>query len=95
MNGVEIQFPNTSFAAIQLHPGHPLADYLTAENSPVLFGCRTGICGTCLVRVVGKAAPASTLEQEVLDVLAPHQPEARLACQLKPKGPLQIEVLDV
>ncbi len=53
------------------------------QNSPVLFGCRTGICGTCLVEVIGEIPPPQPEEQEMLDTLAPKNANARLACQLE------------
>jgi ferredoxin len=51
-----------------------------------LFGCRTGICGTCLLRLEcsdGALPPPSVEEQELLDMLAPGDTQARLGCQIK------------
>ncbi|MFG6104432.1 2Fe-2S iron-sulfur cluster-binding protein [Leptothoe sp. EHU-05/26/07-4] len=78
----KISFPDTNHAAVPLAAHTPLADTLTVQNSPILFGCRTGICGTCLVTVTGDVPPPSPEEQELLEVLAPDCPNARLACQL-------------
>ncbi len=78
----KISFPNTNHAPVILNPHTPLADELTVQNSPILFGCRTGICGTCLVTVTGAVPPPDADEQELLEVLAPDCPNARLACQL-------------
>jgi ferredoxin len=64
-----IQFPNTGHKPIQLPAQSQLAQHLTVQNSPVLFGCRTGICGTCLVQVEGDLPDPSPEEQEVLDAL--------------------------
>ena len=54
--------------------GGNLAEHLSVDNSPVLFGCRTGICGTCLVTVVathaGELAPPDRDEREVLEMIA-------------------------
>ncbi len=86
----KISFPNTDHAAMILNPHVPLADVLTIQNSPILFGCRTGICGTCLVTVTGDVPPADTDEQELLDLLAPDCPNARLACQLDVTRDLEI-----
>ena len=52
----------------------------------MLFGCRTGLCGTCLVTVTGDLAPPSAAEQEILDMLAPGNSQARLACQIDVMG---------
>ncbi|MEL6223954.1 MAG: 2Fe-2S iron-sulfur cluster-binding protein [Cyanobacteria bacterium J06627_8] len=77
-----ISFADDAFAPVTVATHQSLADVLTVQNSPVLFGCRTGICGTCLVHVTGTVAPPDDDEQELLDVLAPACPHARLACQL-------------
>lgn len=89
-----VGFPNTAFPAIHLAPHQPLADVLTVQNSPVLFGCRTGICGTCLVTVSGDIPPPDADEQEMLDVLAPGLSKARLACQIDLVNDIEIERLD-
>ena len=78
----KISFPDSDYASLTLDAHTPLADTLTVQNSPILFGCRTGICGTCLVSVIGDVSPPSPDEQELLDVLAPNHPNARLACEL-------------
>ncbi|MFB2920870.1 2Fe-2S iron-sulfur cluster-binding protein [Aerosakkonema funiforme] len=77
-----ISFPGTDYPPISLQPHQNLSEHLTIQNSPVLFGCRTGICGTCLVEVTGDIPAAKTDEQEMLDTLAPNVPNARLACQI-------------
>jgi ferredoxin len=78
----QVSFPNTDFSPLRLKPHQPLSEILNVTNSPVLFGCRTGICGTCLVTVTGTVPPPNSEEQELLDILAPDTPNARLACQL-------------
>ena len=47
-----------------------------------LFPYTTLFRSTCLVSVIGDVPPPSPDEQELLDVLAPNHPNARLACQL-------------
>lgn len=94
MNAVcVVRFPNTNYPPLTLTPHQPLAEQLTVQNSPVLFGCRTGICGTCLVTVIGALPPPSVAEQEMLDLLAPDNPQARLACQLDIEGEIAIAPL--
>lgn len=78
----KIYFPNTSFPPLTLNAHAPLAEHLTAQNSPVLFGCRTGLCGTCLVEISGNISPPTQEEKEVLQIIAPHHSSARLACQV-------------
>ena len=70
---------------LHLASGARLLDHLDIENSPVLFGCRTGICGTCAVHVDvldGVLAPPDRDEAELLALLRPGDATARLACQL-------------
>ncbi|MDR3477449.1 MAG: 2Fe-2S iron-sulfur cluster-binding protein [Gammaproteobacteria bacterium] len=81
----KIVFTDTPFETVELPEGPFLADYLTAKNSPVLFGCRSGICGTCLIEVTpleGDLPSPENLEAETLTLCAPSNLKARLACQL-------------
>lgn len=80
-----IEFPSTSHEAVSLPNGANLAEELTVVNSPVLFGCRTGICGTCLVQIQSgqdSLTPPDEAEREALEVYAPGIENARLACQI-------------
>ncbi len=77
-----VRFPGTNYSAIALPQHDNLANYLTVQNSTVLFGCRTGICGTCLCVIEGDVPPPNLDEREVLEILAPGNPQARLACQI-------------
>jgi ferredoxin len=83
---IEVRFEPRTHAPLRLPRGSRLLDHLTIENSPVLFGCRAGMCGTCLIRVepVGPATldPPAPSEVELLDIIAPAEPRARLACQV-------------
>jgi ferredoxin len=78
-----ISFPNTKHNPITLKQNAQLSEHLTVQNSPVLFGCRTGICGTCLVLVQGEIPPPDAAEKEMLELLAPEYSQARLGCQIK------------
>jgi ferredoxin len=80
-----IDFPETSHPSLTLPEGTTLSRELSVLNSPLLFGCRTGICGTCLVEIVEgfeNLTPPKADEAEALTVYAPKNPRARLACQL-------------
>ncbi|MGD1912792.1 MAG: 2Fe-2S iron-sulfur cluster-binding protein [Rivularia sp. (in: cyanobacteria)] len=89
-NCYKIQFPGTNYQPIDLEENQNISESLTVENSPVLFGCRTGICGTCLVVVEGDIPPPLEDEKELLEVLAPENPQARLACQIQLTNDIQI-----
>lgn len=78
-----VSFPRTDYPPITLQPHQSLSEHLTIQNSPVLFGCRTGICGTCLVEVIGDIPAALADEREMLDTVAPNVENARLACQIE------------
>lgn len=86
----KISFPSSDHDAVTIQAHTPLAEVLTVQNSPILFGCRTGICGTCLVSVSGDVPPAGADEQELLEVLAPNSSNVRLACQLDVTHDLEI-----
>lgn len=86
MKTYTIDFLPKTHAPVQLEAGARLSEHLSVANSPLLFGCRTGICGTCLIEVVAERngelpAPAED-EKELLEIIAPDNPRARLACQL-------------
>lgn len=86
--------------------GHPeltlparteLARVLTVENSPVLFGCRTGLCATCasVVEVEAGEVPGPDEEElETLELSCGDEPRARLLCQLRLTGDIKISPLD-
>jgi|SRR6516162_842134 ferredoxin len=80
-----IEFPDTKYDPIELRLGANLSENLTILNSPMLFGCRTGVCGTCLVQIekgCESLRPPEPEESEALAVYAPCNPRARLACQI-------------
>ncbi len=87
-----LSFPNAQ--SLQIEPGANLSVVLDVQNSPILFGCRTGICATCLVKVLAgheHLPPISENEQEVLDVYADDPTDCRLACQLTLTGDVTLE----
>jgi ferredoxin len=86
--------PNAKKPPVTLPGGKDLAEVLTVQNSPILFGCRTGICGTCLSKVTdpsGTLPPPDQDEKDVLEILCPDQPKARLACRIRLSCDLTIE----
>jgi ferredoxin len=95
---VEISFEGSGHKDLQLESGASLSLTLNASNSPVLFGCRIGICGTCTVEV--EAAPGFALpqmefiEEETLSMYAPGNARARLACQLKATCPMRLKKIE-
>jgi ferredoxin len=91
-----VSFPGTRFRPVELGEGAELSENLTVQNSPIMFGCRTGICGTCLIKVthVSSLNPLherSANEKEYLEELFPHETHYRLACQIKINANIHIE----
>lgn len=80
-----IKFNSSQYAPIQLPEGSNLSEALTICNSPVLFGCRTGICGTCRIRLEvtdGEIQAPGNEERELLNIICPKDSQVRLACQI-------------
>jgi len=89
-----LTFPGTAFGPLELPAHAALSQALTPANSPTLFGCREGVCGTCLSRVFavsGALAAPDAHEREALEVYAPGEPDARLLCQLKLTADISIQ----
>lgn len=89
-----VSFFDPDYAPIAVNDGEMLSEVLDATNSPLLFGCRTGICGTCVVEVEGELPPAGDEEKELLEIYAPDNPNARLACQIELTGPIKVRPLN-
>ena len=91
-----IEFPGTHYALVELPDLSSLSLHLTVQNSPLLFGCRSGVCGTCLIEVeADEPLPAPDVDEaEALEVYAPGNPRARLACQLQVSTNLRIRKID-
>jgi ferredoxin len=87
---VTVRFAGGAFPPVEVPAGAELALVLDRAGAPVLFGCRTGLCGTCTSEVEGDLPPPSAEEREVLDIEAPDAPRARLVCQLRPHADLTI-----
>ena len=93
-----IEFPDSDKAPIELKEGDCLSEKLTIHNSPILFGCRIGICGTCAVEVVHQDQPLHPRthdENEFLGALAPGRDEVRLACQIHINTNIKIKKTEV
>ena len=82
---------------VEAPTGTPLADIATAAGADLTFGCRSGSCGTCRVRLAGEPGACSPPTAEERDYLAGLQapPEERLACQVRVLGDLAVDVLGV
>lgn len=90
-----IDFVEKAFPNIELEENSELSTKLTVQNSPILFGCRTGICGTCLIKIHSESPhplhPRTANEEEFLEGLFPGETSLRLACQIKLNTNIKIE----
>ncbi len=75
--------------------GTPLQAVADAAGADITFGCRSGSCGTCRVRVVRDLEHCSPMGREERDFLrgleAPE--DQRLACQVRVLGDVEVEYL--
>lgn len=87
----DVHFEDSSYPPVSVPANENLSEHLDACNSPILFGCRSGLCGTCLIDVVsGETLPPGQEEREALEIYAPGNPCARLACQIDIVGHLKV-----
>lgn len=77
--------------------GTGLAEVAEAVGADLTFGCRTGSCGTCRVRVARGLEACSPPDAEERDFLAGlgAPPDQRLACRVKLQGDVAIEYLGI
>lgn len=81
---------------LEVEPNQNLAEICDEHPISLLFGCREASCGTCLIEVVRgieNLSPITADEQDLLEVLAPDNPHARLACQCVVMGDISISTL--
>jgi ferredoxin len=82
---------------VEAPPGTPLQAIADAAGADITFGCRSGSCGTCRIRVLAGLEHCSAMEPEERDFLqgldAP--PDHRLACQVRVEGDLELEYLGI
>jgi len=92
-----VSFSPAGHESVSLERGSILSERLSVANSPLLFGCRTGICGTCLIEVEaqenGELSCPSADEKELLELIAPDNPRARLACQVELRADIRIRYI--
>ncbi len=94
----KVEFEDSDKQPVELQAGDNLSEKLTIHNSPILFGCRIGICGTCAVEVLGSDAPLHPRthdEIEFLGTMAPGRDNVRLACQIDINTNLKIRKTEI
>ncbi len=84
----------TDNKTIDVPLNYPLIDMCETEDTSILFGCRDGACGACMIRVLEgqeNLSPIKDDEKDFLETMAA-EPNERLACQCKVLGDVKIEV---
>ena len=79
---------------IDVNEGYALIDMCEDHDTSILFGCRDGACGACMVRVLEGSehlSPMQDDEKDFLETMAA-EPDERLACQCKVYGDVKLEV---
>jgi ferredoxin len=94
-----IEFIGSNKTAVDLKDGDNLSEKLNIHNSPILFGCRIGICGTCAIEIVEEDGPSlhPRTHDEVgfLEAIAPGQDKVRLACQIHINTNLKVKKIEL
>ncbi len=94
----KVSFEASDKPPVTLNEGDNLSEKLTIHNSPILFGCRIGICGTCAIEVVSSESPLpprSHDEVEFLGAMAPGRDNVRLACQIRINTDVKIRKTEI
>ena len=84
----------TDRKSIEVEKGAAIIDICEQHETSILFGCRDGACGACMVRVVANPQHLSAMEEherDFLETMAARDDE-RLACQCKVLGDVTLEV---
>jgi ferredoxin len=69
---------------------------LTELDDIIPFGCRSGACGACVIKILSERSNFGFVEECERDFLLGlgfNVEEHRLACQCKVKGDLEFEVI--
>ena len=82
---------------VEAPDGTSLQAIADATGADITFGCRTGSCGTCRVRITRGLEACSEPTPEERDFLAGlAAPEGeRLACQVKVRGDIDVDYLGI
>jgi len=84
----------TDNKTIDVPQNYAMIDMCEDHDTSILFGCRDGACGACMIRVVEGAdnfSPMKDDERDFLETMAA-EPNERLACQCKVLGDVKVEV---
>ena len=86
----------TDDLTVEVKDGYAMIDMCEDYDTSILFGCRDGACGACMVRVKKGGEHLSKMgddERDFLETMAA-EPDERLACQCTVHGDVVVEVSD-
>lgn len=66
-------------------------------DDEILFGCRSGKCGICMIKVthgIERISPRNEREERLLELLGETDVLTRLACQCTVFGDVEIEIME-
>jgi ferredoxin len=84
----------TDKKTLEVEKNAAIIDVCENEETSILFGCRDGACGACMIRVLENPqnlSPMDEHERDFLETMAATEDE-RLACQCRVLGDVTIEV---
>ena len=84
----------TDKKSINVERNAAIIDVCENEETSILFGCRDGACGACMITVLENPENLSAMEEherDFLETMAARDNE-RLACQCKVLGDVAIDV---
>lgn len=86
---MKISFQRTQMQVERLEDKVALIEVCYQHNTPVNFGCRIGMCGTCKVTILNGLENVSPKNEE--EQLLTHCDNERLGCQCFIMGDVTIE----
>lgn len=84
----------TDEKTIDVPDNYAMIDMCEEHDTSILFGCRDGACGACMIRVLEgqeNLSPMEDHERDFLETMAA-EPDERLACQCRVLGDVKVEV---
>ena len=91
---IDILNKHGEISSFEVEEGKSLSEVLNVMNSPILFGCRTGVCGTCCVKILEGNENINNMSEEELEIVELFSDDIeniRLACQIKLKGYVKLQ----
>ena len=86
---LKIKFNKTEQEIERTEEEVPLIQVCYDEDTPINFGCRIGMCGTCMIKITDGIENVSEKNQAEEDMML--EEDERLGCQCIIKGDVEIE----